>query len=131
MYTSRGLSLIEILVVVGIIGILAAVALPAYREHVLKANRKEAIAALGSIQIAQESRRGSASAYGTLAEIGVPAASEGGLYALAISNLTATTYTATATATGAQAADTACATIVATQAGPDIGTAEKKSCWAQ
>lgn len=131
MYTSRGLSLIEILIVVGVVGILAAVALPAYREHVLKANRKEALAALGRIQIAQESRRGSASAYGTLADIGVAASTEGGLYTLAISNLTATTYTATATATGTQAADTACATIVATHAGPDIGTPAKKACWAQ
>lgn len=127
----RGLGLIELLVVLLVVAILAAIALPAYRSHVLKANRKEAIAALGRIQIAQEARRGSASAYGTLADLGIPAATDGGLYALSITGLTATTYVATATATGSQAADTDCATLSATQAGPDTATDAKKACWAQ
>ena len=119
------------LVVVLVVAILAAVALPSYRSHVLKNNRKEAIAALGRIQIAQEARRATASAYGTLADLGIPAVTDGGLYALAVSGLTATTYTATATATGAQAADTACATLAVTQAGPDLSTDARKACWAQ
>lgn len=126
-----GFSLTEILVVLLVIAILVAIALPGYREHVMKNKRKDAIDALGRIQIEQEKRRGSASAYGTLADLGLPAVSADGHYTLSIANLTATTYTAIATATGPQAEDKACATLEATQAGPDIGNDQKKACWAQ
>lgn len=127
-----GFSLIEVLVVVLVIAVLTALALPAYRDHVMKANRKDAMAALGKIQIEQEKRRGTAAAaYGTLAELGLPALSPDGHYTISIGNLTATTFTATATATGAQSADTACAALVATQAGPDVSTDQRRTCWSQ
>ena len=43
---SRGFTLIEVMVVVAIVAILAAIAMPSYTEHVRKGNRAQAGAAL-------------------------------------------------------------------------------------
>lgn len=47
--TKRGFSLIELMIVIVITGLLAAVAVPIYSNNVLKAKRAEADGALGSI----------------------------------------------------------------------------------
>ena len=52
--TSNGFTLVEILIVVAIIGILAAVAVPAYFNHILRTRQAEAYHNLLDIKAAQE-----------------------------------------------------------------------------
>ena len=50
----QGVTLIELVVVVVIVGILASIAIPSYRNYVLRANRTEGRAALLALATAQE-----------------------------------------------------------------------------
>jgi type IV pilus assembly protein PilE len=51
---ARGITLLELLVVLLVVGILAALAVPAYQRHVMRTNRVEAITALQDLLSAQE-----------------------------------------------------------------------------
>jgi type IV pilus assembly protein PilE len=52
---TRGFTLIELLIVVGIIGVIASMAIPRYNDYVIRANRKAAQAAL--LDIASRERQ--------------------------------------------------------------------------
>src|SRR5574343_135853 len=84
-----GVTLIELMLVVVVVAILAAIALPSYQQYVLKGRRAEAIAALNAVQQAQERYRANSPSYAaTLSELAQGATSPYAHYGLSLSGVT-------------------------------------------
>jgi len=115
---ARGFTLIEVMLVLAVIGILAAVALPSYRAYVLRAHRAEARA--GLLQAAQWLERVATANGQYLAEpADFPAALQAvpsGAYVIALAATSAASYRLTATPRGAQR-DDPCGGFSLTQSG--------------
>lgn len=97
-----GFTLIEVMIVVAIVAILAAVALPSYQEHVRKSKRAECQAVLVSYANALERRFSISNSYLSGIEADIPGFScpSGGgatTYGLDFEEATATTYILVAT----------------------------------
>ena len=127
----RGFTLIEIMIAVAIVAILAAIALPSFRDSVRKSRRSEAFAALSALQQAQERWRGNRAEYAadtqlTLAVnanppgLGLGRTTPNGYYTLLLSGNDATGYTATATGQAGQADDATCKLLAVRVAGGNI-----------
>jgi type IV pilus assembly protein PilE len=120
----RGFTLIEVMIVVAVVAILAAIALPSYQESVRKARRTDARAALTTIAQRLERWNTERNTY-----VGAPLGAlvtENDHYDLSLTTPTASTFTITATPKGAQAAD-ACGTYQLDQAGTRTPSAQ--GCW--
>jgi type IV pilus assembly protein PilE len=118
-HRQRGMSLMELMIVVAIVALLGTIAVSSYRSQMLRSNRVDGTAALLQVQVAQEkfflqNRRYAVDdtelAAVPPAGLGIATASPGGHYTLLL-NGTATTYTITATATGGQTNDVAACQI--------------------
>lgn len=96
----RGFTLIEMLIVIAIIGVLAAIAYPTYTQFIERARRADARAVLLEAAQFMERRFTESRSYvGITLPTSLSAAPREGAawYSIAASNLTATTYTLTAT----------------------------------
>lgn len=153
--SQRGYTLIEILIVVAILGILAAVAVPSYQNSVLASNRSVAQAALLDLANRQEQFFLNSRTYSSdLTDLGYPAGmvfSNGGssavamndnhslvaststqrLYFIQVDVANATTFALSAVPQLTQAGDAECGTLGLTSSGvkAETGTGSVSDCW--
>jgi type IV pilus assembly protein PilE len=140
----RGVTLLELMAVVVIIGILASIAIPSYRTYLLRAQRTDATAALLRIAAAQEKFYLQNNRYATNAELddappaglGIPA-TEHGYYTVStasVDNSLDFTASAVTVAGGAQAKDVQCVTFTINQSGTrtaldSADAVNTNNCW--
>jgi type IV pilus assembly protein PilE len=141
-----GVTLMELMVVMIIVGVLAAVAIPSYRTYVIRSQRADAKDALLALATAQEKHYLQCNSYATDianatdcagGDLQSAATSKNGWYALTTAAPNpATGFTATATAIAGQNQfqDTACRTFTVTNFGvrtaADDGAGDNTAeCW--
>lgn len=134
-----GVTLLELMVVVVVIGTLSVIAIPSYRQYSMRAQRTEAKAALLQLAANQERFYLQNNTYtNDLTALGFTGGkSENGVYTLAINPANTVTFTATATATAGggtngvnQTADADCATFTINAQGLRTATPDTAgNCW--
>jgi type IV pilus assembly protein PilE len=136
-----GFTLIEMMITVAIIAILAAVATPTYQQYMMRAYRADAQASLNLANAFMQrvrTEQGSFRPGGVVPTLPAPmqkSPSQGEVrYAIAVSNVTATTYTLSATPSSSISAREYCGALTIDHTGKKefTGTASNatlKNCW--
>lgn len=144
-HPNRGFTLVEMIIVVTMIAILASIAIPSYRNYVMRANRTVAKTSLVELQARQESYYVDRKRYATLltslaypadpawvSATGEPDTSvqTDSVYRIDLEGVTATGYTLTATPVGAQADDDRCGTLSIVASGRKAASgSDGVDCW--
>ena len=144
-FAQAGVSLLELMIVVAIVGIVSAIAFPSYMEYVV--NTKRTVATSTLLQVADRQQQffmdnkqytndltdlGFAANPLVLADDSTVAAAgdEDAVYSISLSNIAATTYTITAAPLHGQATrDTDCASLTLNQSGARGSSAGGSDCW--
>jgi type IV pilus assembly protein PilE len=136
----HGMTLLELMAVVTVVGILGMIAIPSYRQYVTRAQRTEAKTALLRLQTNQERYYLANRTYGTVAQLvaanllDAGGLSERGTYTITIAGPDAAGYTATATPTAGadinMTNDTQCTTFTINARGVRAATGTTAAtCW--
>lgn len=141
MANKKGFTLVELMIVIAIISILAAIGYPSYQKSVLRSHRADARVALQEAGARQERIYAEGNTYSNdLSKLVTNAdgtSSPEGYYTMTVSlscsrTVGGTTYYScfdlTATATGSQASDTECATLTLAHTGKK-GSTGGGTCW--
>ena len=126
--SQSGFTLIEVMIVVAIVGILAAIAYPSYEEYVRRSKRAEVQSLMQDLALRQQQRLLDTRAYaGTLAALNVvvpPSLTPRYNVTLALGAGAMPSFVATATPINGQVNDT-CGTLTLNQA----GVKTPANCW--
>jgi len=139
----RGVTLLELMIVVAIIALLASIAYPSYTRYIVSSKRTAATSAL--LQIADRQQQffmdnksyaddmtdlGFAADPYVIADDGSAAGGSDSVYSIALSGVAATTYTITATPLHGQLErDSSCGSMTLNQAGAKGSSGSGTNCW--
>ena len=131
-----GMTLLELMIVIAIVGILASIAMPSFNNSVMKARRADARNSMFDWQLRQAEYFADNLTYASVSTIngsgGDTVDSGEGYYGITVTILETTTFQMTATPKigTTQASDSECASFCINQDGPlYIGSCAAQACW--
>ncbi|MCW5588398.1 MAG: type IV pilin protein [Legionellales bacterium] len=132
MKRNQGFTLIELMITVAIVGVIVAIAVPMYNQHIMATRRVEATMSLNDLAARMERFHTMNNTYATIATPASLGATNPANYTLSIPTQTANTFTIRATpVAGTTQANDPCGSFTLTQAGVIgvTGTENVNTCW--